>query len=77
MNNENVNHCNRCGAEIYGNDCTVFNGEMLCPSCLERYTVLCEHCGDRIWLEDNAGDSSITLGRDCYDDRYTNCERCG
>ncbi|MDE7360759.1 MAG: amidoligase family protein [Oscillospiraceae bacterium] len=76
MNQETIQHCSRCGAETCGDDITTFDGEALCPSCLERYTALCEHCGERIWLEDNAGDSTITLCRDCYDDHYTNCERC-
>lgn len=74
---EKVYHCSRCGVEIRSEDVTVFDGEELCPSCLERETVLCEHCGDRIWRDDNAGNSYITLCQDCYDNHYTNCERCG
>lgn len=64
---EKVYHCSRCGVEIRSEDVTVFDGEELCPSCLERETVLCEHCGDRIWRDDNAGNSYITLCQDCYD----------
>lgn len=77
MSNEIIRHCSRCGAEISDEELTVFDGEELCPSCLERETVLCEHCGERMWNDDNAGNSYITLCQDCYDNHYTNCSRCG
>lgn len=57
MNKEKVHHCAHCGAEIYGDDYTEFDGEVLCPNCLEHETLICEHCGERIWCSDNAGDS--------------------
>ena len=40
-------------------------------------TVLCSHCGERIYRDDNAGDESTPLCQDCYDRHYTNCHSCG
>ncbi|MCM1166609.1 MAG: hypothetical protein NC299_04020 [Lachnospiraceae bacterium] len=73
---ENTRHCDCCGAKINGNDYEEFDGEILCPSCLERETVLCEHCGTRIWNDDNAGDERIALCQSCRDDHYVECENC-
>lgn len=73
---ESVQRCSHCGAEIHGDDYTLFDNEVLCPSCLERETIICAHCGDRIWSDENAGNSYIALCQDCYDDHYTTCERC-
>lgn len=39
-NNETIQHCSRCGAEIHGEDYTVFDNETFCTRCLERETVL-------------------------------------
>ena len=54
-----------------------FDGQELCAECLEENTVLCRHCGERIWTGDNAGTDNHPLCQDCYDDHYTSCERCG
>ena len=43
MSKENVQHCSHCGVEIHGDDYTLFDNEVFCPSCLERETMLCEH----------------------------------
>ena len=49
-NNENTRHvCSCCGATIETDDC--YHSE----------TVVCEHCGDRIWANDNAGSDSMPL----------------
>ncbi|MCM1276890.1 MAG: amidoligase family protein, partial [Lachnospiraceae bacterium] len=74
---ENTRHCDCCGTKIVGGDYEEFDGEILCPSCLERETVLCEHCGTRIWNDDNAGDEHIALCQRCRDDHYVECENCG
>lgn len=76
-NNEIIHNCSRCGAEVSGSDCTVFDGEVFCPRCLERETTFCEECGIRIHRDDNAGDINITLCRSCYDDPYVICDQCG
>lgn len=76
MSKEDVCHCSHCGAEISDENYTLFDNEVLCPSCLERETLICEHCGERIWSEENAGNSSTVLCQDCFDDHYINCERC-
>lgn len=69
--------CTNCGEEFLRGELYPFNGELLCPDCLETKTVLCSHCGERIWRDDNAGDESTPLCQDCYDRHYTNCHNCG
>ena len=53
---ENTFVCSRCG-EISSTDtrCLV-DEEEVCELCAEEETVLCAHCGTRIWRDDNAGD---------------------
>ena len=37
----------------------------------------CHVCGERVWTDDNAGNSDTPLCERCYDRYYTNCVRCG
>ena len=69
--------CSYCGRTHRMDELCEFDGHMFCPECLERYTVLCRDCGERIWRGDDQGSGEIHLCRDCYDDRYTHCHRCG
>lgn len=68
--------CEQCGEEIHG-EVKKFDGKTLCEYCFDAETVVCQHCGTRIWRVDNAGSSDFPLCPDCFDDHYTNCERCG
>ena len=69
--------CSHCGASFPSSEHMEFDGDILCPSCLESSTVFCSQCGSRIWSDDNAGTSDTPLCQNCYDRCYTNCERCG
>ena len=61
-NNENNRPvCSCCGATIETDDYYTFDGNILCDECYHSETVTCEHCGDRIWADDNAGTDSICL----------------
>lgn len=68
--------CDQCGYTYNDDEINHFDGQNLCDNCYEEETVVCEHCGERIWAED-AADCGRTLCRYCYDDCYTNCEHCG
>ncbi|MGM9618282.1 MAG: amidoligase family protein [Oscillospiraceae bacterium] len=69
--------CDSCGG-IYPKDQLVeFDGQLLCPDCFSRATMVCSHCGERIWSDDNAGDSHTPLCQSCYDRYYLTCSRCG
>ena len=57
--------CSLCGEELPFADAISFSGRRLCHSCYEEETVICDHCGERIWQEDNCGDDFYTLCRDC------------
>lgn len=54
-----------------------FDGTVMCKHCFDANTVICYHCGKRIWREDNDGNRDIPLCNRCYDNHYTNCEECG
>ena len=69
--------CTYCGKEIDPSQLTPFHDHMLCPDCLEEHTVLCDCCGDRIWLDDNEGDQDLYLCAHCRERYYLRCTRCG
>ena len=69
--------CDSCGRVPTEATLIPFDGQLLCPDCLEQATVLCSHCGSRIWNEENAGDDHAPLCQHCYDNYYTSCTRCG
>ena len=69
--------CSGCGAEHPMENCTLFDGQELCPSCLDEKTTLCDHCGDRIWRDEAEGNDSIILCHYCYENEYVTCTECG
>ena len=69
--------CSICGEEHPISGRIEFDGQELCPHCMDDETLLCEACGARIWRDDNAGDCDTPLCRTCYDYHYTECTRCG
>ena len=69
--------CSICGAVHAENELTEFARKKICPECLSRETILCSHCGERIWNMDNSGTLGMPLCSDCYDDHYTSCVECG
>lgn len=69
--------CERCEGKFPPELLTEFDGAALCPECLTAYTLLCSHCGERIWREENEGNEQTPLCRNCYEESYTHCTRCG
>ncbi len=53
------------------------DGEVMCSDCWSSETFMCEHCHNRFWNDDNAGNGDYPLCQECYDDHYTTCEDCG
>lgn len=70
-------HCDICMGTVPECDCTVLGDTMLCPTCLESETLICDNCGERIFTDDNAGDDNLTLCQRCYDRNFISCDRCG
>ena len=70
-------NCDSCGNSYPEEQLFEFDGQLLCPSCLESTTLICAHCGTRIWKDENAGDRDTPLCQHCYDRHYLNCCRCG
>lgn len=75
--NEETFVCDHCGEEHPLSECHTFDGQDLCPRCLEEETVLCSWCGETIWRSENAGTEDTPLCDTCREDNYTACTRCG
>lgn len=58
--------CEICGKRHSITQRTSFDGQDLCPDCLEDETIICAHCGERIWKEDNSGNDTTPLCENCY-----------
>ena len=69
--------CSHCGHEFPRTELTEFDGEFLCPACLETETSVCEDCGRRIWNDNNEGSGDLILCGSCYERNYVHCSRCG
>ena len=72
------NHtCIHCGCVLSDEEVFSFQDEVYCEDCLEEVTVHCDHCGRRIYRDNDEGDDHITLCSRCYSDHYVACDRCG
>lgn len=70
--------CERCGCVIGEDDnFSYVDEDIICEECAATETVICAHCGDRIWARDAVSDDSIYICQECYDDHYRRCEGCG
>ncbi len=66
--------CSICGAEIKEDEVlTEFQGKYYCSDCLERETIICECCNERILFDDSV-DGRVC--HDCYADHYCRCTEC-
>ena len=68
--------CELCHEKHPRSALRVFDGKQLCLSCLESLTVLCDHCGRRVWAEQDFGDGGLHLCQGCRED-YAYCRDCG
>jgi len=69
--------CSHCGCVLEDGEALLFHEDTYCESCLQELTVLCHHCGKRIYRHDHEGTSDMPLCNQCYTRYYTHCERCG
>ena len=53
--------CFFCGEVCREEHLTDLDGKKMCPHCLTSETVICSHCGERIWSVDNQGTLSMPL----------------
>ena len=66
--------CSICGAEIKEDEAlTEFQGKYYCSDCLDRETIICECCNERILFDDSV-DGRVC--HDCYVDHYCRCTEC-
>lgn len=77
MNEEQTYLCSECGATVTEEYLHEFDERMLCSSCLDNLTTICNCCGERIWRSDDEGDGSISLCSGCREYNYVTCEGCG
>ncbi len=54
-----------------------FDGEMLCESCYLHETVICDCCGERVWMRDCVTDGDSTICLPCYQEDFVTCDECG
>lgn len=66
-----------CGTELPEVDLIEFADHLYCQGCLDDETEICIRCGERIWIQNNAGDEQSPLCLTCYDRYYSSCEDCG
>lgn len=73
--------CTCCGCIMENEDDMYYlndnDSTVLCEDCYNSETRTCEHCGERIWNDQDEGDNMITLCRNCRDDYYCECHECG
>lgn len=69
--------CSICNQPYPREQMTEFRDELICPDCLQEETVTCCRCGERILVDENAGDCQTPLCQHCYDAHYLTCVRCG
>lgn len=77
MNEEQTYLCSECGAAVTEEYLHEFDERILCSSCLDNLTTICNCCGERIWRSDDEGDGSISLCSGCREYNYVTCEGCG
>ena len=56
-------NCDSCGNSYPVEQLVEFDGQLLCPSCLESATLICPHCGTRIWKDEKARDTMLLFDR--------------
>lgn len=69
--------CSICNQPYPREQMTEFRDELIYPDCLQEETVTCCRCGERILVDENAGDHHTPLCQHCYDAHYLACSRCG
>lgn len=69
--------CNICGSVHPVLGMTEFDDTYLCDICLQTDTTCCQRCGERIWMDANAGDDNTPLCQSFYNRDYTTREDCG
>ena len=69
--------CENCGEEHPLSERCEFESHFYCVRCFSEVTVVCAHCGVRIWTGANAGNVDTPLCESCYDRHYSICEHCG
>ena len=66
--------CCHCGHPHSLSERILVDDDELCEACADEEAVICAHCGERIYRDDNAGDDNTPLCPSSYDRHYTSCE---
>ena len=72
---ENTKKCVFCGCEVDNEDAILFDETIMCETCCDEQTSICDECGKRIWSEDAEGLSARLNG--VLIDRYAEGESAG
>lgn len=69
--------CGFCHQEHPISERHFFDDTELCEACYRDETTTCDHCGNRIWVEEDCeSDGYTTLCANCYNRYYTRCTEC-
>ncbi len=71
--------CAHCGRQYPIFSMLCCGEDMLCESCADELTTVCDECGERFYTDsdDACSDDMLNLCRRFFDRSYTTCERCG
>ena len=74
---EHLEECGVCHSLHPMEELAAFDDTLVCPECMEDTTAVCGRCGERIWIEDDAGNEDAGhLCQSCYDRYYNTCDEC-
>lgn len=68
--------CSLCHEVRPIDDQRMFRNQPFCQCCYNSETVICDHCGERIWATESITDGTITLCRTCREEQYVRCHVC-
>ena len=78
MLNERISiTCDCCGLTITGEAYELENGDIVCESCAEEETFVCEECGRRYYNWDEHWVEDECICDDCFSYNTFTCEDCG
>ncbi len=71
--------CAHCGRQYPIFSMLCCGEDMLCGSCADELTTVCDECGERFYTDsdDNCSTDTLNLCSRCFNRNYTTCERCG
>ncbi len=74
--NQNTYVCTNYSAEHPIDELYTVGDDLLCEDCADRFTLVCNECGVRIYEDDAITDDNHILCQNCFDNHYERCHNC-